>query len=244
MAHRGGALEAPENSWTAIEHTRDLGLNYLETDAHATTDGVVVLLHDETLDRTTNAKGLVTARSWEQLAQVRDDSGGPLVRLDEALERFPGLRFNVDAKSDSVLEPLVEIASAHSGRVLVSSFSDRRLAVARALAPLVATSLGRGEVTRLVALSRLPHAAALRLARRVPAFRKVVAVQVPPHHRGIRVVTPRFVRLSHALGLAVHVWAADDAPTWAAVLAAGADGIITDHPRRARDWLAARGPWH
>lgn len=243
MAHRGGAMEVPENSWQALEHTHSLGLQYLETDAHATTDGIVVLIHDELLDRTTNDVGPVTSRSWASLADVRDESGGRLVRLDEALERFPSMRFNVDAKSPSVLGPLVEFASAHPQRILISSFDDERLRRVRSLAPEVATSLGRGEVTQLVGLARLPLSTALRLAARTPAFRQAVAVQVPPRHRRIPVVTRRFVRLAHALGLAVHVWDADDAPTWASVLAAGADGIITDHPTEARGFLSAQGRW-
>ncbi|MDO5494561.1 MAG: glycerophosphodiester phosphodiesterase family protein [bacterium] len=244
MAHRGGGAEVPENSLAALQHTSDLGLRYLETDAHATTDGVVVLLHDQLLDRTTTSTGLLTDRSWEELADVRDASGGALVRLDEALELFPHLRFNVDAKSDSVVGPLAELAARHPERVLVASFSDSRLRHLRALTPESATSLGQGEVARLVALSQLPLAAALPLARNVPAYRHAVAVQVPPQHRRIPVVTRRFVRLAHALGLAVHVWDADDAPTWQRVLAAGADGIITDYPTAARDWLTARGAWH
>ncbi len=244
MAHRGGAAEVPENSWSAFAHTVERGLKYIETDAHATTDGVVVLLHDEDLDRTTTGTGPVTARSWAELADVRDDSGEGLVRLDEALERFPHLRFNVDAKSDSVVEPLAELAAANPERVLIASFSDERLRRARALAPEVATSLGQSAVTRLVGLAQAPLSAAVPLARRVPAVREAVAVQVPPQHRGIPVVTRRFVRLAHALGLAVHVWAADDAATWKRVLGAGADGIITDHPTTARSWLAPRGPWH
>ncbi|HZK04896.1 MAG TPA: glycerophosphodiester phosphodiesterase family protein [Actinomycetaceae bacterium] len=244
MAHRGGAAEVHENTWGSLRHIVDLGVSYVETDVHGTRDGVVVLQHDDALDRTTDTTGLLTARTWAELGGVRNLDGEPLVRLEDALEQFPSLRFNVDAKSDSVVGSLAEMAARHPDRVLVASFSTPRLLQVRRLAPSVATSLGQGEVVRLCALSRLPLASALRLAGCTKGFRHAVAVQVPPRYRGFRVITPRLVRLAHALGLAVHAWDSDAAASWEAVLEAGADGIITDFPTTARDWLAGRGPWH
>lgn len=238
MAHRGGGAEVPENSWAAFAHTDALGIGYVETDTHATADGILVLHHDETLDRTTNASGPISARTWAELRNVRDLSGEGLVRLDEALERFPTLRFNVDAKSDAAVGALAGAAARNPNRILVASFSSVRLAQIRRLATTAATSLGQSEVARLVALSRLPLDAAVQIARRESYFGRAVAVQVPPRYRGVPVVTPRFTRLAHALGLAVHVWSADDAATWRAMLAAGADGLITDYPAAARAWLA------
>lgn len=238
MAHRGGGAEVPENSWQSLEHTVALGLTHIETDTHATTDGVLVLHHDDTLDGTTDASGPIAARSWRELATVRDASGGGLVRLEEALERFPDLRFNIDAKSLAAVGPLAAAAARHPERILIASFSTTHLAQARRLAPDVATSLSQGEVTRLVALSRLPLDTAVGLGRRHPALRHAVAVQIPPRHRGIPVLTSRLVALAHELALAVHIWGADDAATWHSVLASGADGIITDHPTAALSWLA------
>ncbi len=240
MAHRGGGAEAPENSWRAFQHTSDLGLSYLETDAHATTDGVIVLHHDELLDRTTNSRGPLTARSWAELAKVRDLSGEGLVRLDEALERFPNLKFNIDAKSISVVGPLAQVAARNPERILVASFFTDYLRQVRRLAPEVATSLSQNEVATLVGLSRLPLDWALRLLPHKSGLRRAVAVQIPPQHKGLPILTQGLVRLAHALGMAVHVWDADDAPTWQQVLARGGDGIITDYPRMALEWLKAR----
>lgn len=242
MAHRGGGAEVQENSRAALQHVVDLGLTYVETDAHATRDGVVVLQHDEELDRTTDATGLLTSRRWEDLAEVCDASGGGLVRLDEALEEFPTLKFNVDAKSDGVVGPLVDLARRHPDRILIASFSEGRLARARHLAPEVATSLGPRDVRRLVVASRFKLSIGRWIASHHESLTEAVAVQVPPRHGVIDVVRPQFVRLAHALGLEVHVWGVDSSEEWERMLAYGVDGIVTDHPTAARDLLRARGP--
>lgn len=242
MAHRGGAAEVAENSLAALRHVADLGLTYIETDAHATRDGVVVLQHDEALDRTTDQTGLLTSRRWEDLADVRDASGGGLVRLDEALEMFPTLRFNVDAKSDGVVGPLADLARRHPDRVLVASFSEQRLAQVRRVAPEVATSTGPRDVRRLVVASRIRESLGRRMISHHESLRAAVAVQVPPFHGRVAIVTPRFVSLAHSLGLEVHVWGADTPEVWDRMLRFGADGIITDHPTAAKNLLAARGP--
>src|SRR5699024_1083208 len=80
LAHRGGSHEAPENSWAAVEHAVGLGYRYLETDLHRTADGVVVLLHDPTVDRTTDGTGPLAEMTWAQASRLRDGSGGRLVR--------------------------------------------------------------------------------------------------------------------------------------------------------------------
>lgn len=246
LAHRGGGAEVPENSRAALEHAVGLGYQYFETDLHRTADGVVVLLHDPTVDRTTDGHGPLAELTWDQAARLRDRSGGRLVRLDEALSDFPGLRFNLDLKEDAVVGPALRVvAEARAGdRVCLASFSDRRLRVARRLTDgRVATSLGRRETARLVAL-----AGAGGPVRGVPAptaegRSRAVCVQVPPTYRGIPVVTPAFVRHAHRLGLAVHVWTIDDAPSIHRLLDLGVDGIVTDRPTVLRDAMRARGEW-
>ncbi|WP_324649747.1 glycerophosphodiester phosphodiesterase [Georgenia sp. H159] len=246
LAHRGGSAEVPENSRAALEHAAGLGYRYFETDLHRTADGVVVLLHDPTVDRTTDGHGPLAELSWAQAARLRDRSGGRLVRLDEALSDFPRLRFNLDLKEDSVVGPALRVvAEAGAGdRVCLASFSDRRLRVARRVTDgRVATSLGRRETALLLTAAGVGGP-----VRAVPTPsgegpRRAVCVQVPPSHRGIPVVTPAFVRRAHELGLAVHVWTIDDAPTIHRLLDLGVDGIVTDRPTALRDVLRARGEW-
>ena len=87
LAHRGGAVDYAENSPEAFAAMRDLGFRYIETDARATSDGVAVLCHDETLDRTTDSKGPISGRTWRELQQVRGKDGNGILRVDEALKK-------------------------------------------------------------------------------------------------------------------------------------------------------------
>lgn len=246
LAHRGGGAEAPENSRVALEHVEALGYRYFETDVRRTADGVVVLHHDPTLDRTTDGHGPLSALTWAQASGLRDRSGSPLVRLDEALADFPGLRFNIDLKEDGVVGPALRtiVEADAADRVCLASFVDRRLQVVRrATRGRVATSLARQETARLVAAATLGVP-----ARGVPTpsgatTDRAVCVQVPVRHRGVPVVTPAFVRLAHRLGLEVHVWTIDDAPTMHRLLDLGVDGLVTDRPTVLRQVLRARGEW-
>ncbi|WP_211489916.1 glycerophosphodiester phosphodiesterase [Georgenia thermotolerans] len=237
FAHRGGAREVPENSRAAVEHTLALGLGYLETDVRASADGVAVLSHDPTVDRTTDGTGRVDELTWARLAELRDASGERPLRLDELLGDYPTLRVNIDAKDDRVVDPLVAAIerTGAQDRVGLASFSDARLARLGARLPGVARSLGRRGVGRLLAAARVG-----RLAPVPPA----ACVQVPPSYRGVPVVTPRFVQAAHRRGLAVHVWTVDEPAEMVRLLDLGVDGLITDRPRVLRDVLDGRGAWH
>jgi glycerophosphoryl diester phosphodiesterase len=242
LAHRGGAGEVPENSRTAVEHTVALGLRYLETDVRATADGVVVLSHDETLERVAGVGSAVGELTWTEVSRLRDTAGEPLLRLEELLGDYPDLRVNIDAKDDAVVGPLVEVLgrTGAADRVCLASFDDARLERLRALTgPGVASSLGRRAVVRLIA------GGALGVVRGVPGPEVgVVCVQVPVRHRGVPVVTAPFLRAAHRRGLAVHVWTVDEPAEMTRLLDLGVDGLVSDRPRVLRDVLTARGPWH
>ncbi|HLS50017.1 MAG TPA: glycerophosphodiester phosphodiesterase [Actinomycetaceae bacterium] len=250
LAHRGGAAEAPENSRAAIEHTLELGYRYLETDVHLTADGVVVLMHDPELDRTTNGSGYVRDHTWQQLQQLRDGSGEPPVRLRDVLTDFPQLRLNIDLKEDRVVAPAMrEITAAGAwSRVCIASFSDARLRVVRAMTTgRVATSLGRREAFRLVLASRSPRGVWRRLRLPGPAAASTpgaTALQVPPSYRGRPVLTARLIELAHARGLHVHAWTIDDPTQMHELLDLGVDGLVTDRPTVLRRVLQERGQWH
>ena len=92
FAHRGGALEAFENTWTSFTHARDLGYRYIETDVNASSDGVVLTLHDPYLDRVTERSGLVREMPWRELSTIRlngGHGGEAIPRLDELLAAGP-----------------------------------------------------------------------------------------------------------------------------------------------------------
>ena len=113
IAHRGGAREVPENTWSAVEHVESLGLTWMETDLHATADDVVVLSHDADLGRI-GGRGTLSELTWDEAAELDAGDGRGLVRLDEVLEAHPGLALNVDLKEPAVVQPALQVVRAAS----------------------------------------------------------------------------------------------------------------------------------
>ena len=160
------------------------------------------------------------------------------MRLDEVLRRFPEIIFNVDAKSWQVMEPLVTTIRELGAQrqVALASFSETRLKRMRVALPGVRSSLGTGAIAVLVLAAHLPRIIGPALARvLVPGPRQgVEAVQVPQRKGIVRVITPEFVRLCHARGLAVHAWTINREADMRALLEMRIDGIITDRPTLAQ----------
>ncbi|MGO9081125.1 MAG: glycerophosphodiester phosphodiesterase [Streptosporangiaceae bacterium] len=236
FAHRGGAGHFPENSWPAFEHAIGLGYAYLETDVHATADGVLVAFHDKTLDRATDAAGPISALPYREVAAARIGGTEPIPLLAELLAAWPQARFNIDVKDKHAAAPLAEVVrrAAAWDRVCVVSFSGRRLAAARrAMSRPVCTATTPAAVGAIRA--GCPAALLSGPLRRAG----VRCAQIP-----VRLATAGFIRRAHAAGLHVHVWTVNDAGQMSRLLDLGADGIMTDNTELLRDVLTARGQWH
>lgn len=241
FAHRGGAGEWPENSLEAFEGAVKLGYRYLETDVHLTRDGVVVAFHDDRLDRATDGEGRIAALSWDQVRRARVGGVGTICTLEQLLEHFPSARFNLDAKTWRVVEPLAEliVSKGAAERVCVGAFSDRRVRRLRQLiGPEVCAVIGPAGVARL-------RAASLGLSRGLNGLGPYGGhcAQVPAKVGSLTIVDERFVRTAHEAGLAVHVWTIDDPREMHTLLDLGVDGIMTDRPNRLREVLIQRGQW-
>lgn len=237
IAHRGGSLEAEENTMAAFARAVELGYRDIETDVHATRDGVAVIHHDATLERMFGDGRALADLDWAELSRLRTKGGAAVPRVDEFLAAFPGIRVTFELKCDRVADPLADavLAADAVARICVGSFSPARTARARArLGPDLCWSPAHRGV------------ASLWLAGwGVPGMRpRAPVMQVPPAHQGLRVVTPRFVRAAHARGIAVQVWTVDDAADMTRLLDMGVDGIMTDRPSVLREVLLARGAWH
>ncbi|MDE0581127.1 MAG: glycerophosphodiester phosphodiesterase [bacterium] len=237
IAHRGGALEGPENTMAAFAAAIDLGFRYVETDVHATRDGVLVAFHDEGLKRLSGRPEAIADLAWRDLETVRVGGGHAIPRFEDLLEAWPDLRIAVDPKHDQATVPLIDVLQRSDaiGRVCVGSFSGRRLATARQLGgPQLCTGLSPKEVGQL-------QAASAGLPMRIKAG---ACAQVPPTVKGVPLVHQRFVDAAHDQGLAVHVWTIDDAEEMQRLLDIGVDGIMTDRPTVLRDVLMERGTWN
>ncbi|MGN6299952.1 MAG: glycerophosphodiester phosphodiesterase [Angustibacter sp.] len=226
MAHRGFSLDGLENTMTAFAAAVGLGLHYVETDVHATRDGVVVAFHDSVLDRVSDGRGSIADLTWADLRSVRVGGAEVVPRLADLLDAWPDLRVNVDVKDWPAVTPLADVLHAAGAlhRVCVASFDDRRsAAVARLVGPGLATSLGRGGVLRwwLAAAAGVPR-------RGAPVPSTAVALQVPAAAGPLPVVTARSVAHAHRLGLHVHVWTVNEADQMHRLLDLGVDGLISD----------------
>jgi glycerophosphoryl diester phosphodiesterase len=169
FAHRGGASEAPENSLPAFQHAIDLGFRYLETDVHATADGVLVAFHDDVLDRVTDRTGRIEDLPWSEVSQARIEGREPIPLLEDVLATWPHARLNIDPKADSAVEPLIEVLRRTDAisRVCVASFSDERTdRVRAALGPELCTGMARRSSWNCSARSKARRSSSGRRPRR------------------------------------------------------------------------------
>ncbi|GAA1990880.1 glycerophosphodiester phosphodiesterase [Nocardiopsis rhodophaea] len=248
LAHRGGWLTDEdgrirtelENTALAFQHAIDLGYRYLETDVHATSDGVLLAFHDDTLDRTTDRSGAIADLPYSEVAQARVGGSEPVPVLEDLLGSWPEARFNIDIKSDAAVWPLVRVLRRTGAwdRVCVGSFDQLRLDRARAAFDRpVATSCGPVDVARLRFASFTPLLGWL-------ARRGVEAVQIPLRMRGFPLLSRDVIATAHRLGMQVHVWTINDPALMARLLDAGVDGIVSDNITALRGLLIERGTWH
>ena len=249
IAHRGGSLEGVQNSISTICGAASSGVDGIETDVRATSDGVAVLCHDSDLGAMSDCSVPVSQMTWDQVRRVELHDGSNPVRLEEALEACP-LPFSVDAKEDAVARPLARAVAACGAqdRVTLATFSHRRMRLLRRLGQF-RTSLTPVEVARLMAVAAACHDVA---NARSEALRRaifgdapgVVSAQVPMFAKGwLPVVTNRFVQVAHAAELAVQAWTIngqrdlEDLLGWPAS-DERVDGVITDEPTLALQILS------
>ncbi|MCU1543594.1 MAG: glycerophosphodiester phosphodiesterase [Microbacteriaceae bacterium] len=237
LAHRGLALEAPENTLLAFVAAIGLGVTHVETDVHASSDGVAVIAHDPDLQRVAGIEGRVGRLNFRELRQIDLGHEQGFASLAEALDVFPETLFNIDIKSmDAVAPTIAAIRDARAvDRVLVTSFSERRRRAAVRALPGVATSASSSVFASALAAAR---SGATPLLRRI--LRDIDAVQVPETYSGVRIVTKRTVAQLHSAKVEVHVWTVNDAPDMHRLLDLGVDGIVTDRADIALGVLAAR----
>ncbi len=251
IAHRGGAGLWPENTIYAFERARELGVDVLEMDVRVTADGVLVVMHDGTLERTTDGSGPINKLTLAQLKKLDaafrwSPDGGrsfPLrgrgigvPTLHEVFKAFPDIRFNIEPKQvePSLVKPLCRMIRENgmTKKVMVGSFSAQVLAEFRGECAEVATSASPAEVSDFLAMKNGRPENAPRL--------KAQALQIPEYILGQNVLTREFVEAAHALELQVHPWTINDEESMKRLIELGVDGIITDYPDRLMALLRGR----
>lgn len=251
FAHRGASGTAPENTLAAFERAAEIGVDGFELDVHRSADGEVVVIHDETLDRTTDGEGRVAERTLAELKELdagyrfSPDGGeshpwrGRGVRiptLREVCDAFPQTALIVEIKQvDPPLEEdLARIlqSSGADDRALVFSLRQEPVDRMRELDPEQATGFGPEDVAEF--LRRIG-------SERWEGYRPPgVAFAVPVQWRGTQVVSAPFVEAAHRHGCEAFVWTVNDPSEMHALLDLGVDGLISDHPERLGRVVAER----
>lgn len=242
FAHRGGAGLAPENTMAAFQAAVEVwGADVLEMDVHLSRDGELVVIHDATVDRTTDGTGRVADMTWAELSELDAGHGfldlegcpsfrGKGVRIPrflEVLDAFPHTRLNVDAKAPEAGRPLVEVILANGAQHRVLFASEWEEGRGDRLGYPGPVSASRRQIQLFYVLHRLPGGG--------PYTPRTDALQIPWFWEGRQVTTPRIIRMAHRRNLPVHVWTVDHPDRMRTLLRWGADGIQTDRP----DLLAA-----
>ncbi|MBY0496728.1 MAG: glycerophosphodiester phosphodiesterase [Cyanobacteria bacterium] len=249
FAHRGGAKLAPENTIAALDNGMRLGSDGFEIDVQLSADGIPVVIHDHTLDRTTDRTGPVNALTADELARVdagyrleidgRHPFRGQAIgipRLDDVLKRYPDARVIVEMKGAQPELARAVAASIRKAdaveRICVGTFYQESMNAIRAAAPEIVTSASTSEARWTLHRSwvRWPWVS------KQPYF----AFQVPEFAGRMRVVSPAFVRQVHKQGQVMQVWVVNERDDIRRLLEWGVDGIISDRPDIA---IATRDEW-
>lgn len=252
MAHQGGDGERPSNTMMAFEHAAELGVDALEMDVHSTRDGVLVVIHDATIDRTTDGSGRVNDFTFEELQQFdagydwptlaeeshRTDrpfrgQGAKIPALEEVLASFPEMRMLIEIKQEtpSIVQPLCDLLREYSmeDQTMVASFKPQPLYELRRTCPEVATAAVEEEIRPFFFLNSVGLGRAYQSSAH--------AFQVPEYGGGFHVLTQLFVDGAHLHNVEVHPWTINDEESMQRMIGLGVDGMITDYPGRLMELL-------
>jgi len=253
FAHRGASARAPENTLEAFRLAVEAGAGGLELDVHMSSDGEVVVIHDATVDRTTDGSGAVAGMTLGELRALDAgyrfspdggrtypyrDRGVGIPTLAEVYGEFQATYVNIEIKEarPGVEETVMQVirgAGAEERTLVVSNRHGVVRRFRRLCGDRIPTGASRREIRDFYLLSTLRLERSLR-----PPYE---ALQVPPDYRGIPLVTPRFLEAAHSRGVRVDVWTINDAGEMRRLLDLGADVIMTDRPETLSGVLEGRG---
>src|SRR5262245_40441996 len=243
IGHRGFAGKYPENTMLSFEQAVSLPIDAVELDVHSSRDGRVVVIHDPTVDRTTNGTGRVFDMQWDELRKLDagynfDPDGNhqypfrgkglTIPLLEEVFQKIGAKKIIIEIKQtlpaiEELIHALIRKYQMQE-RVIVASEHFEPLVRFRNLDPSIATNLSAREANEFYKWYRL----------RLSNFYRASgdALQIPEKHNDMQIVTPAFVQASHRKGFALHIWTVNDPADMERLIEDGVDGIITDFPDR------------
>jgi glycerophosphoryl diester phosphodiesterase len=246
IGHRGSSGDRPENTMSAFNHALSSGADVLESDMQLSKDGQIVLIHDETIDRTTNGSGAVSDFTVKELKSfdaghyfTLDEGktypfrgkGITIPTLDELLSKHKNVKLNLDLKSDNplLIGKIIDTIIDHnmSDRVILASFNHNTMKRLRSHLEEkglnVLTTNSKREAVLMTAAHKL----------RLPNYKKPMALEIPTKQSGITILTQKFLDKAKNMGHYVIPWVINDDKEIENLFHQGVDGIITDYPEKA-----------
>ena len=233
MAHRGGSLEAPENTLESFKYAIEIGSDIIETDIQLSSDGIPYIFHDDDLKRIPGIDKNFNELLASEIDELNIFDDYKIPTLEETLKQFPNTKFQIDFKTDEVVDPAIEIINKlpHIKKNLcVASFSSQRLQKIKSKLSNVTYSMGPHEVLKL-------------LLKSFGIYRGEISgdcLQIPIYRYGIKIVTQRFVDFCKRENIKVSVWTINSIEEMDYLIGLDVDGIITDKPKALINLLASR----
>ena len=232
LAHRGGALEANENTLESFQYADEIGCEYIETDVQVSSDGIPYIFHDEDLSRIVGERKNFNELSSSEINNLVIFIDHKIPTLESVLLSLPNTLFQIDVKTDDVALPALQVIEKCGAldRVCIASFSSNRLEVVREKFPNICISMGPKEIIKTLLAS-------------FGLYSKPIhgdCLQVPIYYYGIKIVTQRFINFVQSQGLKIIVWTINDIKSMNKLMDMGVDGIITDKPMELKRLLTKR----
>ncbi|MBS7625116.1 glycerophosphodiester phosphodiesterase [Candidatus Bathyarchaeota archaeon] len=214
IGHRGAAGLEPENTLRSIRRAIEIGVDRVEIDVRVTKDGRLVVIHDETVDRTTNGHGYVRDMTFEEIRKLDAGKGEKVPTLEEALNLTRGkVILQIELKVAEATEPTIELIEENGAEreVVITSFIHSLLKKVRYLNPAIRTG-------------------ALFFDVQEDIFERTISACAEAIHIYYRNITPKLVENAHKRGLKVVAWNPDEVGDMKRIISLGVDAIGSNRP--------------
>ena len=233
MAHRGGSLEAPENTIESFKYALEIGSDIIETDIQLSSDGIPYIFHDDDLKRIPGIEKNFNELLASEIDELNIFDDHKIPTLEETLKQFPNTKFQIDFKTDEVVDPAIEIINKFphiKKNLCIASFSSQRLQKIKSKLSDVTYSMGPHEVLKL-------------LLKSFGIYRGEISgdcLQIPIYRYGIKIVTKRFLDFCKRENIKISVWTINSIEEMDYLIGLDVDGIITDKPKALINLLASK----